>query len=149
VFVNSSVEEIILTQIKYKLDYIQLHGNENAEFCKELFLKNIKIIKAFGIDEYFDFSETLEYKPYCSYFLFDTKTESHGGSGKKFDWQILNFNKVGMPFFLSGGIDEEDIEEIKKIKNKNFFAIDINSRFEISPALKNIEKIKLFIDKLN
>ena len=132
----------------YKLDYIQLHGDESPIYCKELKEKKHKIIKAFQIDNAFDFSLLNKYKENVDYFLFDTKSKGYGGSGKKFNWNILSDYDNKTPFFLSGGINEEDISEIKKIKTLNIEAIDINSCFEISPALKNIPKVSKFIKRV-
>ncbi|MBV1924278.1 MAG: phosphoribosylanthranilate isomerase, partial [Flavobacteriaceae bacterium] len=130
------------------LDIVQLHGDENPDYCKKLKEKNIKVIKAFQIEDGFNFSELNEYEDQVDYFLFDTKSKGYGGSGKKFNWKILSnyYNKI--PFFLSGGINETDISEIKKLKTLNIEAIDINSCFEISPALKNTSKVSSFIKKV-
>lgn len=149
VFVNYTKDSIIENTEKYKLDLVQLHGNESAEFCKELKSQiSAKIIKAFSIDKDFDFKTLNEYKQVCDYFLFDTKTEFYGGSGQQFDWNILNKYDNEIPFFLSGGIDLEHAAKIKKLKHLNIHAIDINSRFETEPGIKNIDKIKQFKNEL-
>ena len=148
VFVNASIDYILEKLKKYSLDLVQLHGNESPEFCKELQQQSIKISKAFQVDENFDFSELASYYDVCDYFLFDTKTKLYGGSGKKFNWQVLEKYDNKKPFFLSGGIALDDIAEIKKLKNLNIYAIDINSKFEIEPGLKDIEKIKQFKEGL-
>ena len=109
-----------------------------------------KVIKAFRISENFDFDSTNQYTDCCDLFLFDTFSKNFGGSGKKFDWKILKgFNKK--KFLLSGGIDINNVDEINNIKNENDFlhGIDINSRFEISPGLKDIKKVNMFLKKLN
>ena len=149
VFVNYTKDSIIENTDKYKLDLVQLHGNESSEFCKELKSQiDAKIIKAFSVDEKFDFQTLNEYKSVCDYFLFDTKTESYGGSGKQFDWNILTKYDNEIPFILSGGIDLEHSKKIRELKNLNIHAIDINSRFEIEPGIKNIDKIKQFKNEL-
>jgi phosphoribosylanthranilate isomerase len=148
VFVNSELDEVKLKKEKYKLDFVQLHGNETPDFCKNLFDENISIIKSFGISEEKDFEKINDYKNYCTYFLFDTKTENFGGSGKKFNWKLLANYNFSLPFFISGGIDMEDIEKIKEINNSIFFGVDINSKFEINYGIKDVEKIKLFINKI-
>lgn len=148
VFVNSSIEYILENFKKNKLDLVQLHGNESPEFCNKLYKKDIKISKAFQIDEDFDFSALEAYHGVCDYFLFDTKTKLYGGSGKKFNWQVLERYDNKKPFFLSGGIDLEDTGAIKSLKKLNIYAIDINSKFEIGPGLKDIEKIKQFKEAL-
>ena len=148
VFVNSTIEEILVKKQKYNLNYIQLHGNESAEFCKKINSKNCKIIKSFSVDNSFDFSTLNEYVNYCEYFLFDTKGVSYGGNGVKFNWGILGSYKLDVPIFLSGGVDLHDYSNVKKLENKNIKVIDINSRFELEPGLKNIIKIKEFITRL-
>ena len=148
VFVNSSITEVKSVMQKHQLDYVQLHGNESPEFCKELQQSGIKITKAFQIDEDFDFSVLVPFNAVCDYFLFDTKTKTYGGSGKKFNWEILEKYDNKKPFFLSGGIDLEDINEIKNLNNLNIFAIDINSKFETEPGRKDIAKIKMFMENI-
>ncbi len=148
VFVNSSINEVKTIMIKHQLDFAQLHGDESPEFCLELKKAGIKITKAFQIDEDFDFSVLKQYDSACDYFLFDTKTNLYGGSGKKFNWRILEKYDNQKPFFLSGGIDLEDVDEIKKIYNLNIYAIDINSKFEVKSGMKDIDKIEKFIKDL-
>ncbi len=145
VFVNASLEEIVEKVKRYGFDYVQLHGNEQAEFCKAVKEKGIAVIKAFQVDDAFDFEQLNAYKPYCEFFLFDTKSEGYGGAGKSFNWELLKKYDNEIPFFLSGGIGLENVEEIKKLAGLNIHAIDINSRFETEPALKDEEKIKEFI----
>jgi len=148
VFVNETVEKILELHKKYSLDYIQLHGNETIEYCKILTNQNLKLIKAFGVSENFDFNETYKYSAYCDFFIFDTKTPDYGGSGQKFDWNVINNYKGETNFLLSGGISEQDFDVVLKQNHQNFFGVDINSKFEIEPALKNIEKIKNFVNKI-
>jgi len=146
VFVNANKNEIL--KIQNKFDYIQLHGDESPEFCKTINKVGTKIIKAFGIDNAFDFDKLKEFIPYCSYFLFDTKTADYGGSGKKYNWQKLEEYQFEVPFFLSGGICLEDAERIKTINHPQLYVVDINSKFEIEPGLKNMELAKTFINKI-
>lgn len=152
VFVNESEANILNKQKQYKLDYIQLHGDENADFCKSL-SRSAKIIKAFGVDESFDFSILNNYTGFCDYFLFDTKTSGYGGSGKSFDKGILKNYKLTKPFFVSGGIRLEEISHLIPIaigtQISNLFAIDVNSQFEIEPGLKDINKLKLLKNELS
>jgi phosphoribosylanthranilate isomerase len=148
VFVNENIQEIKNKIKKYKLDYVQLHGEENVNFCNTL-QPFVKIIKVFKIDYNFNFKKTEEFEEVCDYFLFDTKSQLHGGSGKKFDWNLLKNYNCKKDFFLSGGIDISDIEEIKKIVNSYPIAgIDINSKFELDNLEKDKEKINLLIKKL-
>ena len=148
VFVNENIQEIKNKIKKYKLDYVQLHGEENVNFSHSL-QPFAKIIKVFKIDYNFNFKKTEEFEEVCDYFLFDTKSQLHGGSGKKFDWDLLKNYNCKKDFFLSGGIDISDIEEIKKIVNSYPIAgIDVNSKFELDNLEKDKEKINLLIKKL-
>ncbi|MCR8556355.1 phosphoribosylanthranilate isomerase [Mucilaginibacter sp. BJC16-A38] len=141
VFVNENAETINKIIDKYDFDFIQLHGDESPEFCKSLRDKAI-VIKAFGVNNGFDFKQLTKYKNKVDMFLFDTKTDQHGGSGKTFDWSILDKYDMEIPFFLSGGISPENIEEVKYINHPKFYGIDLNSKFEISPGMKDIEKLE-------
>jgi len=148
VFVNEDVYSIFNAIAHYNLDVVQLHGDESIEICKEL-KSYIKVMKAFQLADNFDFSSLEKFIPHVDFFLFDTLTESYGGSGKKFNWEILKNYNYDVPFFLSGGIDESSAESIKKLNYKQLHAIDINSKFEINPGLKDVQKIQSFIQKLN
>ena len=141
VFVNENAETIAKLTDTYNFDAIQLHGNEDPEFCDSLRSKAI-IIKAFGLDKNFDFEQLIEFEDNVDYFLFDTKTAQHGGSGKAFDWSLLDKYSLNIPFFLSGGLSLDNLQEIKLIKHPQFYGVDLNSRFEIEPGLKDIEKLK-------
>jgi len=142
VFVNETAENINGLIDQFKFDAIQLHGNESAEFCAE-FKGRVKVLKAFGLNDSFDFEQLNAYIDKVDFFLFDTKTDIHGGSGKTFDWGILDKYQLDIPFFLSGGISLDNLEEIKKITHPQFYGVDLNSRFEIAPGVKNIEKLKV------
>ncbi|MBI3502944.1 MAG: phosphoribosylanthranilate isomerase [Bacteroidetes bacterium] len=142
VFVNDTIENIFEKVKKYKLDYVQLHGDESEGFCKRAGEKT-KVIKAFGIEEQFDFSVLNDYENCCEYFLFDTKTKQYGGSGKSFDRNILQNYKLSKSYFISGGIDSADTGELKP------FAIDVNSKFEIKPGLKDINELKKLFDEVH
>ena len=148
VFVNESIDEIIDKVIKYKLDFVQLHGNETPEYCGKLAKQKIKIIKAFSVDEDFNFDLTLPFEEQVSLFLFDTKGKEYGGNGVKFNWELLQNYKGKKLFLLSGGVTKNDAEEIKKFKHPALLGIDINSGFELEPALKNIYEIKEFKSRL-
>jgi phosphoribosylanthranilate isomerase len=142
VFVNQSQEEILSKISKYDLQAIQLHGHESVEFCQELKNKidpKIELIKVFSADENFDFEILKPYESVCDYFLFDTKGKLPGGNGTTFDWKILNKYNSTKPFFLSGGIGLEELETIKEISKTNLpiYTIDVNSKFEIEPGLKD------------
>lgn len=148
VFVNASLEHILAKIKTYNLQVIQLHGNESVEFCRNLKRENIKIIKVFSIQEHFDFSALQPFENVCDFFLFDTKGALPGGNGYTFNWTILKDYSSTKPFFLSGGIGLDEIENLKafeKIKvSKYCHAIDVNSKFEIEPGLKNTGLLKEF-----
>jgi phosphoribosylanthranilate isomerase len=148
VFVNQEINEVIDNIKKYKLDYVQLHGEEDVRYC--LSIKSIcKVIKVFKIDDTFNFDKVKKFENVSDYYLFDTKTNLHGGSGKKFNWKILKNYNSKKYFFLSGGISENDIEEIKKIRKiYPIIGIDINSKFELPNLKKDRAKIKSLIDKI-
>ncbi|MFN0175106.1 MAG: phosphoribosylanthranilate isomerase [Saprospiraceae bacterium] len=142
VFVNQSFEEILSKQLLFQLDFIQLHGDENEQFCKRIKDLNMGVIKAFQIDENFDFSILKKYQELCDYYLFDTKTSGYGGSGKAFDWSILNQYALSTPFLLSGGIGLENIDEALSFYHSQLAGFDINSKIELEPGLKSIEMTK-------
>ncbi len=155
VFVNATIDTIVHKIKQYQLVAVQLHGNETPDFIlsfqKEL-EKNqlsIKIFKAFGVSQHFDFQQLIPYENICQLFIFDTKTPVHGGSGEQYDWQILDNYFGKTPFLLSGGIGVEDAVRIKQFQHPQFAGVDLNSRFEISPALKDIEKLQQFKQILN
>ncbi len=145
VFVNELMTEVIRLTEMFNIKTIQLHGNESPEYCNELQLLGYTIIKAFGVSEDFDFDTLTPYENSCSFFLFDTKSKNHGGTGTKFNWQLLDQYQLNKPFFLSGGISADDAEYIKNNIDDKVYALDINSKFEIEPGLKDIELIKHFI----
>ncbi|MDF1698726.1 MAG: phosphoribosylanthranilate isomerase [Saprospiraceae bacterium] len=144
VFVNESKNRILeLTDI-YRLDYAQLHGDEDSEFCEALSEK-IPIIKVFRITDDFDFKTTVDFGA-ASYFLFDTKTILYGGSGKKFNWSILSDYQLDIPFLLSGGIGPEDVEQLRTLHHPQFAGVDINSKFESEPGIKDPSLIAPFVN---
>jgi len=147
VFVDAPIEEIRFKIHKYKLDLVQLHGNETPDLCVRLSNEGIKIIKVFSINNTFNFDDLQPFKGVCDYFLFDTKGKSPGGNGTKFDWEILQKYKSTKPFFLSGGIGIEDIDSIKKL-DLPIHAIDLNSKFETAPGLKDPLLLQQFQTKL-
>lgn len=154
VFVNESIEQIIEISEKAKLNFIQLHGDESDEYISELRNKldaEIEIIKVIRIGNHSkdEIQKTVNYQlSTINYLLFDTDSKSFGGTGKSFNWQILNELEITKPYFLSGGISEENIENIKLLTQKPF-ALDINSKFEIEPGNKSIDKINEFKNLLD
>jgi phosphoribosylanthranilate isomerase len=148
VFVNANQNEIRNIKKSYGLDLIQLHGEESPSFCYDLKDEGIRIIKVFNISKNFKFEVTKEYISVCDFFLFDTKTEVRGGSGTKFNWDILNDYEYDHPFFLSGGIQLSDAKKIKQISHPSIYGVDVNSGFEISPGVKDSLKLKEFINEI-
>jgi len=150
VFVDEDLEIVKKKINLYQLKAVQLHGSEAPEYCAELKtnFNNLEVIKAFGLDEDFDFSILDPYENEVDFFLFDTKTKAHGGSGKTFDWEILNNYTLDEPYFLSGGIDLEHVDAVLGINDERLYALDINSRFEIEPGVKDVEKIKELVANL-
>lgn len=147
VFVNDLPTRVFEKVNKYNLDIVQLHGNESVDYCKEI-RKKIKIIKAFGIDEQFDFSILDNYENSCDYFLFDTKTTLFGGSGMQFDKNIIRNYSLSIPFFLSGGIDLNSVLTSRGF-HPMLYGFDVNSKLEDKPAVKNINKLKQLIDEVS
>ena len=153
VFVNEPLEILVSLVAEYQLKAIQLHGDESLAYIKELkklVASEVEIIKVFSIDEQFDFKSLEAYEAEVDFFLFDTKGKERGGNGVTFNWQLLEKYTLNKPFFLSGGIGEAQVDEINKIKKSNLpiYALDINSKFEIEPGLKNIKKLNDFKNKL-
>jgi phosphoribosylanthranilate isomerase len=148
VFVHEDPINVIEIAAMTGLDYVQLHGTETSDYCESLKLSGLKIIKAFGICDYTDFDIYRSHLDVCDYFLFDTRSEKHGGSGRKFNCDILDSYDLNKPFFISGGIGPSDATQILSIKNPQFFGADLNSRFEISPGIKDAGALKGFIDEI-
>ena len=152
VFVNATYDELMRIVEDYRLDMVQLHGDETPKYCEKI-ADYISVIKAFRLGE----NDNVEWmsRPYqdvCDMFMFDTMGAGYGGTGKKFDWDVLKKSMINKPFFLSGGIEPGDEEKLIAFQNepvaKNLFAIDINSKFEITAGVKNMEKVKEFCGKL-
>jgi phosphoribosylanthranilate isomerase len=148
VFVDEPFDNLLEKFRNNKLDMIQLHGSELPDYCKRLKRLDIPVIKVFSIDSDFDFETVKPYNLYCDYYLFDTASDLRGGSGLKFDWKKLDQYKEDKPFFLSGGIQLKDINDIKDLKHNELYAIDVNSKFEIEPGIKDIPKLKTFIEEI-
>ena len=151
VFVDEDIETVKRIADDYALDYIQLHGHELADYCAQL--RGFKLIKAFNIATTEDFKQTEPYTGIVDYFLFDTKGKSVGGNGEKFDWSVLSAYDGNTPFLLSGGIGPDDAEVLTShfspLTSKKCAGIDLNSRFEQAPGLKDINKLKDFLNALN
>lgn len=154
VYVNASFQDIIKDIIPLQLDVVQLHGDEDIAFAKAILELDLKVFKAIQITPDFDFAGLQPWNELASefpgkfFFLFDTATKDYGGSGKQFDWKKLEKYTGEVPFLLSGGIGPDDAKKVKHLKHNMFLGIDLNSRFETEPGLKNIENIKTFIKQI-
>ena len=178
VFVNEYIEIVISLVEEYRLDAIQLHGDESVDYIvklkkqladnRALFIeenkqikkqknkhyiskKEVEIIKVFGIKDEFNFDVLQPYLEVVEYFLFDTKGKERGGNGTKFDWSVLEKYPFDKPFFLGGGIGLDDVEEVQKIVKSDLpiYALDVNSKFEVEPGRKKIEELQEFKKRLN
>lgn len=151
VFVDAGFDDIMRKRDGYGLGYVQLHGSESPELCRRLRAEGLRVVKAFGIDAdgralpraCFAYEDT------CDFYLFDTSSKSYGGSGNTFDWGVLDRYDGKLPFFLSGGIGPEHIKELKLVEHKCFAGIDLNSRFEIKPGIKDEALLRDFLHGLD
>lgn len=155
VFVDDMAQNIITRAVNYRLDYIQLHGNETPTFIKNLrttlcndICPNISFIKSISVESAEDLERCHEYEDCVELFLFDTRCKCVGGSGRQFDWSILQHYKGKKPFLLSGGIGPDDAERIRSFHHPAFAGIDLNSRFETEPGLKDADAIRKFMEAL-
>lgn len=152
VFVNAPVEEVLHMVDECRLHMVQLHGDESPKYCEKI-ADYVSVVKAFRLSD----NDSVEWmiRPFmdvCDMFMFDTMGVGYGGTGKKFDWNMLQGQTIGKPFFLSGGIEPGDEQKLKSFTNepvaKALFAIDINSKFELAPGIKELDKVRLFADNL-
>lgn len=148
VFVNEQTGRIFQLASDWELDVIQLHGSESPDECLQIRKSGLTVFKAFSIDESFDFSALNAYADVCDYFLFDTKGALPGGTGRKFNWQLLDHYQLRVPFFLSGGIGPDDLEAISRFEHPRWCGLDINSGFELAPGLKDVAKVQKFIETI-
>ena len=148
VFVNEQPDTVLKNIEAYRLDMIQLHGTETPEYCFYLKNKGTPVIKAIRINTEKDFNDLEKFEDKCDYFLFDTGGRKFGGTGEKFDWKLLGYYRSHLPFVLSGGIGPEDTTIIEKLDFAGLFGIDINSRFETSPGIKNVTLVETFLQSI-
>ena len=151
VFVNESEAEILRKVEQFGLTAIQLHGKESVEFVKDLSEKtNAELWKVISVGSEIEWKSLEGYLPFVSKFLFDTATAAHGGSGKRFDWKVLETYPFDKSFLLSGGLDEESVEDVLALREQipQLQGVDLNSKFEDAPGVKNIEKLKNFKSRL-
>lgn len=156
VFVNETFDHILAAVRDYGLDYVQLHGGESAVFAHTLrqtlddqMDRPVGIIRAFRVSTAFDFAVTVDFEAYCDYFIFDTKApQVYGGTGHKFDWSILDRYQGQTPFLLSGGIGPADAAAVRELHHPALAGVDVNSRFELEPGLKDVAMLQSFISEL-
>ncbi|TDX00947.1 phosphoribosylanthranilate isomerase [Dinghuibacter silviterrae] len=153
VFVNPTYEEVMRSVDAYGLHMVQLHGDETPKFCERI-SEQLETIKAFRVapDDNVEY-RVRNYSGACDLFLFDTAGQNYGGTGRKFDWDVLSKVQFSKPFILSGGIGPEDVENVRKFAQgpagENMFAIDVNSKFEVRPGLKDLDLLKPFIEAVH
>lgn len=148
VFVNETAETVIQTIDRYQLDAVQLHGVETPETCRQIQAQGTTVIKAFSVKDKSDIQACETYGNHCNYFLFDTQTPTYGGSGQTFDWNILDEYQGNTPFFLSGGITAGHAEAIHSLRHPSLWGIDLNSKFETAPGMKDIARLRQFIENI-
>lgn len=148
VFVNQTVTEIRKKIIEAGLQVVQLHGAESPEVCEQVRHMGVQVIKAFGIHKEFDWGKLTQYSTHVDYFLFDTKSKQHGGSGCTFDWEILEGYNLTTPYFLSGGLSTENIRSASLIADNRLIGLDLNSKFEITPGIKNIKELQKALNRI-
>ena len=148
VFVNEKEDKLLQTCTTYGIGTVQLHGEESPEYCEHLAESGLRIIKVIRIGKHLHTTDLIPYRDVCSYFLFDTDTDAYGGSGKQFDWGLLKDYTLEIPFFVSGGIGPDDAGKLRNLAHPMFFGVDINSRFETSPGIKDDGLIEGFIQTI-
>jgi len=147
VFVDENIETVRRITDEYALDYIQLHGHESPEYCAQL--QGLHLIKAISVGGRDDIAAYKDYEDCVDYFLFDTKCPSVGGSGQQFDWSVLSAYDGRTPFLLSGGIGPDDAQRLRAFRHEKCIGIDLNSRFELAPGMKDVAALRHFLTQLN
>lgn len=148
VFVNADPQQVLQTVKDYGLDMVQLHGDESIAVCQQLRM-SVPVVKAFPMGEQPNGADNAEpFMPVTDYFLFDTASKEYGGTGRQFNWELLNDYSYDKPFFLSGGIGPDDTGAVLQWRHKSLFALDVNSRFETAPGVKDMDKVAAFINTI-
>ena len=149
VFVDAPLPELLATATRYGLDYAQLHGHETPAYCHEARRQGLRIIKAFSVDEHFDFSTLEAYSADCDLFLFDTKGAHRGGNGQTFDWRVLAHYQGPTPFLLSGGLGPANADALLRFQHPRLAGYDFNSLLETAPGLKDVEATGQLLARLH
>lgn len=145
VFVNATADEMLHRQARFGLDYLQLHGHESPDLCRELRAQGARVIKAFALQSAADVEPTARYADCADYFLFDTPCSTFGGSGRRFDWSCLAAYNGKVPFLLSGGLGPDSLNALTAFRHPQWAGIDLNSGFETAPACKDVTTLRPFI----
>lgn len=146
-FVNASQDEILDICHRFGFATVQLHGSESPEMCRALREKGLGVIKALGVGESMDWETVRPYEGAVDMLVLDTKCDSHGGSGRKFGWHLLDSYSLSIPYLLSGGIGPEDIEAVMEARYPQMAGVDLNSRFETAPGIKDAAALDAFIGR--
>ncbi len=148
VFVNTEVDDILRAIERFSLSAVQLHGDESSAQCRRL-MAETEVIKAIRVSEQMDLEAvSRSYEAASHFLLFDTDAQTYGGSGKKFNWALLQSLPLTKPFFLSGGIGPEDADELSVFPQPLLQVVDVNSRFEVAPGIKDMKAVSGFVQKL-
>jgi len=149
VFVNADIDRVKSAIMQYGFQAVQLHGAETPAYCAALANLSVEIVKAFGVNEQFDWTIANTYENVVDYYLFDTKSNHHGGTGKRFNWALLEGYTGSKPYFLSGGISAENMADALGLGDNRLYALDLNSRFETAPGIKNITLLRNTLQTIN
>lgn len=142
VFVNAPAEEVLKQANSYGLQAVQLHGDESPELCHQLQQAGLEVIKVFRVGEGFSLDQLLPYQEVVDYFLFDTQGKQYGGNGQVFNWELIRDYSLPVPIILSGGIELASLEQLTQLQHLPLHALDVNSKFETAPGLKNISALQ-------
>lgn len=148
IFVNADPAEVQTAACQYQLDYVQLHGTEPPAYCQQVHALGLRVIKAFAVDDAFDFTQLAAYAPACDYFLFDTKGELPGGNGTPFNWSVLARYTGDTPFFLSGGLGLANLDQLLHLRHPQLCGLDFNSRLETAPGVKDVDATRQLLTRL-
>lgn len=149
VFVDADLADVRAQALRFGLDYVQLHGHETPYYCQRAQAQGLRIIKAFAVDNAFDFRELMAYEPVCDYFLFDTKGELPGGNGTAFDWSVLAGYTGSTPFLLAGGLGLHNLPELLGLEHPQLYGFDFNSQLELAPGLKDVVATQQLVTHLH
>ncbi len=146
IFVRANLDRLKRIVECYELDLVQLHGDEGVNYCMAV-QRLVPVIKVFRVDDQFDFTQIKSFE-FCDYLLFDTRTTKYGGSGNKFEWTLLQGYHGRTPFLLSGGIGPDDVPRLLAVDHPSFIGVDINSRFELEPGIKDLKLVSDFVKQI-